>query len=194
MSLATIDVRDLVGAPGSSREQQLRGTVEGLGSELARVAEDSPIDAELLLESVVEGIFVSGTLTGTLRLRCARCLVDFERPFAVEVRELFSAAPDDDGDEYPFGPDAGLDPEQMVRDAVGVGLPFSPLCRPDCLGLCEVCGGDRNLGECPGHEQVDPRFAVLSELLADLPSDLPAMPESQPAPGDPDHPLDEPER
>jgi len=179
VSLATIDVRDLVGAPGSSREQQVRGTVEGLGSELARVADDSPIEAELLLRSVVEGILVSGRLSGTLGLRCARCLVDFERPFLVEVSELFSTAPADDGDEYPLDPEAGLDPDQMVRDAVGVELPFSPLCRPDCLGLCEVCGGDRNLGECPGHEQVDPRFAVLSELLAELPDDLPTNDEPE---------------
>ena len=73
--------------------------------------------------------------------------------------------PDDDGEDYVLDPLVGLDPEQLVRDAVGVELPFSPLCREDCLGLCEVCGGNRNLGECPGHESVDPRFAVLSELF-----------------------------
>jgi uncharacterized protein len=53
----------------------------------------------------------------------------------------------------------------MVRDAVVLEMPFSPLCRPDCLGLCEVCGGDRNLGECPGHETTDPRWAALEVLL-----------------------------
>ena len=58
-----------------------------------------------------------------------------------------------------------IDPEQMVRDAVGVELPFSPLCRPDCQGLCPVCGGDRNLGECPGdHPSTDPRWAELEHV------------------------------
>jgi uncharacterized protein len=85
------------------------------------------------------------------------------------VSELFVRSPDDDADAYPLGPDGELDPDQMVRDAVGVEMPFSPLCRPDCKGLCEVCGGDRNLGECPGHEDVDPRFAVLADLFPDLP-------------------------
>jgi uncharacterized protein len=125
--------------------------------------------ADLLLESVIEGIVVSGRVGGTWRLRCARCLTEFDQPFDVRVSELFVRSPDDDADAYPLGPDGELDPDQMVRDAVGVEMPFSPLCRPDCKGLCEVCGGDRNLGECPGHEDVDPRFAVLADLFPDLP-------------------------
>jgi uncharacterized protein len=171
VSLAAIDVRDLVGHPGASREQALRGTLPGLGSELARLPDDAPLVAELLLESVVEGILVSGRISGTWTLRCARCLVEREQPFEVEVHQLFAPNPDEEGDEYPLDPEVGLDLTQMLRDAIGVELPFSPLCRPDCQGLCEVCGGNRNLGECPGHEQVDPRFAVLSELLAEFPDD-----------------------
>ncbi len=62
-----------------------------------------------------------------------------------------------------------MDPEQMVRDALGLELPFSPLHSPDCQGLCSVCGGDRNLGECPGdHPQIDPRWADLELVLQDL--------------------------
>ncbi len=167
--LSTIDVRDLVGSPGASRRSTVRGTVEDLGTELARVPDDAPIDADLLLESIVEGILVSGNVRGTLALHCARCLKAFDGSFAIEVEELFTPDADEDADEYPLDPAGELDPEQMIRDAVGVELPFSPLCRPDCLGLCEVCGGDRNLGECPGHRPVDPRFAVLSDLIPELP-------------------------
>jgi len=172
MSLAAIDVRDLVGHPGASREETIRGTVEDLATELARVPEDVPIQGELLLESVVEGILVSGRVRGTWTMRCARCLVEFDGTFDVALHELFVDRPVADADDYPLDPETGLDPDQMVRDVVGVEMPFSPLCRPDCQGLCEVCGGDRNLGECPGHEQTDPRFAVLADLFPDLP-DLP---------------------
>jgi hypothetical protein len=42
------------------------------------------------------------------------------------------------------------------------------MCRPVCLGLCEICGGDRNLGECPGHEVTDPRWDALDVLLRHL--------------------------
>ena len=167
--LNTIDVRGLLRHPGASREEPIRGTVDGLATELVRVPDDELVAADLVLESVVEGIVVSGHVGGTWLLRCARCLTEFDRPFDVTVSELFVPSPDEDADAYPLGPDGELDPDQMVRDAVGVEMPFSPLCRPDCKGLCEICGGNRNLGECPGHAEVDPRFAVLSDLFPDLP-------------------------
>jgi uncharacterized protein len=80
------------------------------------------------------------------------------------------ADPDRDDDGYALT-DEAIDLDQVVRDAVGVEMPFAPLCRPGCLGLCPVCGGNRNLGECPGHETLDPRFAVLADLLPDLPDE-----------------------
>lgn len=168
MTLATIDVSDLLGHPGASREQSLTGTLDGLATEVARVPDDAPIVVDLLLESVVEGILVSGRLRGTFSLTCSRCLTTFEAPFDVDVHELFVPDPDEDTDDYRLDPELGVQTDQMARDAIGVSMPFSPLCRPDCLGLCEVCGGNRNLGECPGHEDVDPRFSVLSGLFPDL--------------------------
>lgn len=169
MTLAAIDVRELVGQPGSSRPEHLRGTLDGVGTELARVREDDVIEGDLLLESLVEGILVSGTISATMSLRCARCLTPFDRDVTVEVHEMFVPAPDEDADDYRLEPEGMIDPEQLVRDAVGVELPFSPLCRPDCLGLCPVCGGDRNRGECPGdHPSIDPRWAGLEGLLEQL--------------------------
>jgi uncharacterized protein len=166
--IATIDVRDLLGRPGASKQHRARSLVGGLGTELARVRDDVPVDCDLMLEALVEGILISGSLRGTLALRCARCLKEFEQPFAVEVHELFVLDPEDDTDDYPLDPEGSLDLDQMVRDAIGVELPFSPLCRPDCRGLCPVCGGDRNLGECPGHVEVDPRWAALQQLAPTL--------------------------
>ena len=129
--------------------------------------EDTPIAAELTLESVVEGIYVRGSLEGRFTMRCARCLKTFERDFDLEMTELVAREPGPD-DDYALAPDLTLDPEPIVRDAVVLEMPFSPLCRPDCLGLCEICGGDRNLGECPGHEATDPRWDALDVLLQDL--------------------------
>jgi uncharacterized protein len=168
MTLAPIPVRGLLGHPGASRTDTVRGTLDGLATELALVPEDAPILGQLLLESVVEGILVTGRIEGTWRLRCARCLTEFDGRFDVELHEMFGIDPDPDGDEYDLDPEVGIEPDQMARDAIGVELPFSPLCRPGCLGLCEICGGNRNVGECPGHEQTDPRFAILSELFPQL--------------------------
>jgi uncharacterized protein len=163
LTFEPIDVRDLMGQPGTSQRVHVRGELDGLATELALV--DGPIDGDLLLESVVEGILVSGELRGALRLRCARCLMELARPFAVEVQELYGAEPDDEGDTYRLAPEGSIQPEPMLRDVVGVELPFAPLCRPDCRGLCSVCGEDRNLGACPGHEEIDPRWAALGSLV-----------------------------
>jgi uncharacterized protein len=166
--MRAIDVRDLLGRPGASRTVRLDDTIQGLGTELARVPDDEPIVGELLLEVVVEGILASGRLTGSMQLRCARCLTEFTRPFDLPVEgELFAESPGPGSDDYALGAGGELDPEQLVRDVVGPELPFSPLCRSDCAGLCPLCGGDRNLGECPGHDEVDPRWSALDALLAD---------------------------
>lgn len=158
-----IDVRDLLSQPGASRTMRVSQSIPDLGTELATVPEDHRIDAELLLESVVEGVLVSGPLSGPMVLACARCLKSFGADFHLEVRELFSPDAAVGDDEYPVH-EGAIDLEPMIRDAVLLSMPFSPLCRIDCLGLCERCGGDRNLGECACAPDVDPRWGPLSEI------------------------------
>jgi DUF177 domain-containing protein len=175
MTLARIDVHGLIGHPGASRRSDVLGTIEGLATELVAVPDEAPLGGSLLLESLLEGILVTGAITGVWTVRCARCLTERSQPFSVEVSELFvppgTVDPDDEGDERYELVDETIDLDQLVRDVVGIEMPFAPLCRPDCKGLCPICGGNRNDGECPGHETVDPRFAVLADLLPDLPDD-----------------------
>jgi uncharacterized protein len=160
----TVDVRDLLGHPGSSRRVLLHTALDGLATELARVREDTALDVDLLLESVVEGILASGDVTGAAMLTCARCLTEIERPLAVSVQELFVAgAATDDPDAYPIV-DGEIDLEPVLRDAVVLAMPYSPLCRPDCQGICERCGGNRNVGECTCLPEQDERWAPLAGL------------------------------
>lgn len=167
--IGAIDVRDLVGRYGASRTEQIGGTIDDLATELAGLREDAPITGELTLEALDEGILASGSVEGSLFLRCARCLKEFDRGFSVDVRELFVPFPHEDSDEYALDPEGYLDPDQMVRDAIGVELPFAPVCRPDCRGLCARCGGDLNLGECTCTEpETDPRWDGLDALLDEL--------------------------
>jgi uncharacterized protein len=173
MSLPLLNVHDLIGHPGMARSIDLLGTLDGLATELVAVPDDALLGGPLSLESVIEGVFVAGSITGTWRVRCARCLTEETRPFTVEIGELVtpvSADPEDADDDGYALIDEQIDIDQIVRDAIGVEMPVAPLCRPDCQGLCPTCGGNRNLGECPGHDVIDPRFAVLSELLIDLPT------------------------
>jgi uncharacterized protein len=161
-----LNVRDLIARPGSSREVHIAQAIQGLATGLAEVPPESPVRVDILLESLVEGILVSGPLSGTVDYRCARCLRNFSDRFHIEVTELFASDASEDDDEYPLN-DGVIDLEPMVRDAVLLSMPFSPLCRPDCLGLCERCGGDRNLGECHCPPRRDPRWAGLESLDLD---------------------------
>jgi uncharacterized protein len=163
---AVIDVRDLIGQPGSSREVHVSEPMSDLGTELAVVPEDRPVGADLRLESVVEGILVSGPLRGVMTMTCARCLKPFDAAFDLEVQELYAPEASPEDDEYPLM-EGAVDLEPMIRDAVLLEVPFAPLCRPDCQGLCERCGGDRNLGECTCQPEVDARWAPLLELNLD---------------------------
>ena len=156
-----LDVRALLRHPGSSREVHASVGLADLDTELAHVPGPVQVDAEV--DSLVEGLLATGTVSGTVRLVCARCLKPIDQPFSARVRELFLAEATEDDDEYPVV-DETIDLEPMVRDVVILGMPFSPLCRSDCGGLCSRCGGDRNLGECSCGPEVDDRWAALSAL------------------------------
>jgi uncharacterized protein len=161
--MRAIDVRDLLEHPGSSKTVRVDEPVPGLSTELVEVSKEEPLEGDLTLESVVEGIYVTGSVAGRMSFRCARCLKPFERDFEIPLQEMVVRDPGPD-DDYVLEPDLHLDPEPMVRDAVVLAMPFSPLCRPDCLGLCERCGGDRNLGECTCTPSIDPRWAALERF------------------------------
>lgn len=161
-----IDVRDLLARPGSSRELHLAPGLKGLRTELAEIPVDAPVHIDVLLESIVEGILVSGPISGTITYQCARCLKSFGEGFRLEVTELFARDASERDDEYPLV-NGTIDLEQMIRDNVLLSMPFAPLCRPECLGLCERCGGDRNLGECSCPPRSDPRWDALLSLEID---------------------------
>jgi uncharacterized protein len=175
-----VSVRELGRSPGSMRS--VTRTVPGpaeparLGLETIYVDAGEPVELDLRLESVTEGVYVSGTVRADLVGECARCLDPLTDEVEVELGELF-AYPDSvtdettEADELPRVVDEYLDLEQTIRDAVVLALPMAPLCRPDCPGLCPGCGEKwADLPADHGHETLDPRWAALRER-ASLPND-----------------------
>ncbi|HWH00225.1 MAG TPA: YceD family protein [Pilimelia sp.] len=168
-----LDTRELPRRPGAMRA--LRRVVpapEDLGLELVGVPEGTDLSLDLRLESVSEGVLVSGAVTGTVRGECGRCLRPITGALAVTVQELFAyehSTTDATTDSDEIGRLQGdlIDLQPALRDAVVLALPTNPLCRQDCPGLCPECGGHRD--ELPAdhrHDQVDPRWAALSKLTA----------------------------
>jgi uncharacterized protein len=104
------------------------------------------------------------TLTGP----CMRCLEPASRTFEVVAREV-SQPGEAEELESPYVHGGVLDLHAWVRDALALTLPTQPLCRPDCAGLCPVCGIDLNdAGPDHAHERrPDPRWDKLSEIRFD---------------------------
>ncbi len=142
-----------------------------IGLDLIAIDEGAPLDFDLRIESVSEGVLVSGTMAAPTVGECARCLSPITGHVEISITELF-AYPDSatekttEADEVGRVVDDTVDLEQPIIDAVGLALPFVPLCGPDCEGLCPDCGVPLATAE-PGHqhEKIDPRWAKLSGMF-----------------------------
>ncbi|WP_202881028.1 YceD family protein [Kribbella amoyensis] len=163
-----IDTHELTRRAGSQREISFTAAAPAdLGIDVIGVPEDDPIQFDLRLESVVEGVLVTGTARGRLVGECARCLVDIEDEFLADFQELY-VYPESDAEPDEASRMEGdlIDLEPVLRDQVVLALPFQPLCTDDCPGLCPECG--TRLADAPGHRHedgVDPRWSALSGLL-----------------------------
>ena len=163
-----LDTRELGRRPGSMRALTRQATAPaGLGIvDLIGVPEGADLQLDLRLESVMEGVLVSGTVTAPVTGECGRCLEPVHDLLRVKVQELFAYEPDEDTeDDLSLMVGDLLDLEPVLRDAVVLALPLTPLCDPDCAGLCVDCG--ERLDDLPAdhaHEARDPRWAALQGL------------------------------
>ncbi len=142
------------------------------------VPEGAPVELDLRLESVMEGVLVTGTARASAEGECVRCLEPLRQEVAADFQEMFSypdaddrgrikAEPADDAEDDEdrlFIEDGLFDLEPVLRDAVVLALPMQPVCRESCAGLCSECG--IRLDENPGHhhDAVDIRWAALQGL------------------------------
>ncbi|MFI1798603.1 YceD family protein [Streptomyces sp. NPDC020379] len=173
------DTRELGRRPGALK--RVSRSIEApadLGIEVIGVAEGATVEIDLRLESVMEGVLVTGTARAPLTGECVRCLEPLERELEADFQEMFSypdadarsrtADTDDDAEDDEedmlFLEDDLFDLEPVLRDAVVLALPLQPVCQEDCPGLCSECGA--RLADDPEHhhESVDIRWAALQGL------------------------------
>jgi uncharacterized protein len=147
------------------------GSPARIGLEMIGIAPGAPLDLDLRVESVSEGVLVSGTLSAPITGECARCLTPFTERIDLDLTALF-AYPDSlteattEEDEVGRVVNDFVDLRQPIVDAVGLELPFSPVCRTDCPGLCPKCGVALATAEPDHHhDDIDPRWAKLATML-----------------------------
>lgn len=158
-----VNVAELLRHPASRAEVHTVVAAEGFTVLDSSVAAGEPIGVDVQLESLSDGIVVSGRVTAPWQGACRRCLGTACGTLDVTVSELYQSRPESD-EAFPIKGDL-LDLEPLVREAVLLELPLAPLCRPDCAGLCPECGADRNESDCGDRaESGDPRWAALDGL------------------------------
>ena len=151
-----------------------------LGTDVIAIPQSQPVQLDLRLESVAEGVLVTGSAKATATGACVRCLDPVHHEVDVWFQELFAyadrsahhkavGADVDETEDYQLEGDL-IDLEPVVRDTVVPSLPFQPVCRADCPGLCSECGA--HLAEDPDHHHdvIDPRWSALQTLA--VPTDL----------------------
>lgn len=174
-----LSLADLPQAAGSVRDRSVQWAAPAdLGTPSMGVEEGTPIPVGVELTSIDDGVLVRLTTAVDLVGECVRCLDPVRVHHDVSSAEVYvepgsAAAAEADGGPSAdalneIGPRDTIDIEPQLRDAIVTLVDARPLCRPDCPGLCDVCG--RKWDELPpdhSHFQVDPRLAPLAALLGD---------------------------
>jgi len=164
-----VDLRELGRRAGSMHEiERSLPAPADWRVELIGVPEGAEVRLRLRLESVMEGVLVSGEVDVPVTGSCARCLEPIEDTLELDVQELFAyegstTEATSEEDEVRRVEGEHIDLEPMVRDLVVLSLPLAPTCTEDCAGLCVDCG--QRLDDLPAdhtHEQLDPRWAGLA--------------------------------
>jgi uncharacterized protein len=136
--------------------------------------------AELDLYADGNHAFASGSFDGHLVVACSRCVEPVRLELHEKLRITFmppGEMPDEDAaeseegvevsaedvDTFPFDGER-IDVEPVLREQFVLAVPYAPLCREDCKGLCPQCGIDRNTGTCTCEAPIDPRLAALKGL------------------------------
>jgi uncharacterized protein len=162
-----INAAELLRRAGSERRVHLQSTIAELGLIDPRFVADAIVDVALRLESLTDGIVIDGQVRAPWSDSCRRCLAPAAGEVVCDVHELYQTTVSDPEAFEIVGEQ--IDLTDMVRENLLLDAPVAPLCRPDCAGLCPVCGIDFNSASCSCDASVtDPRWDALSQLRANL--------------------------
>lgn len=126
--------------------------------------------ASVEITRTAHGLLVTAGLHARTHATCVRCLEEFWQYLETSFTELYAFNSNSITDSGLLLPETGwIDLSPIVRDEMLLAFPINPLCSPHCLGLCPVCGENRNITVCNHeNEPFDPRLGALKALLTHL--------------------------
>jgi len=159
--------------------QQLKSHIGESRSYTVDEASDEgfPIRGDVRLVLTNRSILVTGHFKTTIKNTCSRCLEEFEHSLDFDIEEEFFPArnilsevpvsKDEAQEGFIIGEDHIMDLAEALRQNIWLNLPPKPICRPDCVGLCQRCGCNLNSDSCQcSEQQVNPCWAPLKGLFS----------------------------
>ena len=121
----------------------------------------------LRVTRTAQGLLLQALIQAETTAECARCLEEFTIKLETDSTELYAFSANSVTDSELILPENGiLDFTPILREEMLLAMPISPICRPDCKGLCSVCGENKNHGDCNHEEEeIDPRLDILKSFL-----------------------------
>ncbi len=116
-----------------------------------------------------DGLLVQASGQASMAAECVFCLDAFEHLLDLKFVEMYTfPSQADENTDLVLPDDLHIDLLPLIREYLYLDIPISPVCKPDCKGLCPICGDNLNLVDCKHDEEAgDPRFSVLKALLDD---------------------------
>jgi len=161
-----LDLREIIGVPGGKIsfdfEPDMSDAASGSIIEIKK-----PVRAAGDVSNSAGVLTFSANVDATYVCVCARCLKEFEHPVHKQISaDLTEGGEGENPDGYFLQGDM-VDADDIIVTEFILNMDDTLLCNEDCAGLCQSCGSDLNNGECGCAKQIDPRLAVLSQLLED---------------------------
>ena len=161
-----LNLREIIATPGSSLPFSCELETEGLDfPSIVRYRTDPHAEGRVFNEAGV--IRLTGEIRTGLLCVCDRCMSEFESVKTTPLSAVIVDQNDDNADdpELFFLDGNEIDLDEILSTLFILDMDTKFLCREDCKGLCPRCGKNLNLGPCGCGKEIDPRFAVLEQLL-----------------------------
>lgn len=159
-----LNLREIIEVPGGSVPFQCELDTQGLDFPSVLEYKGRPL-AQGRVYNEAGVLHMEGTLKAEMTCVCDRCGSRFD---SVKLTQLDAVIVEEEAEDHPefFVLDGDeIDLDEILSTLFILDMDMKFLCREDCKGLCSTCGKNLNFGPCGCRKEIDPRFAVLEQLL-----------------------------